>query len=123
MEHVLGIGGLFFRSKDPDALAEWYERNLGIARVPTSYDDEPWRQQAGPTIFAPFAEDSDAFGRPEQTWMVNFRVQDLDALVRQLSDAGVDVEVDPTTYPNGRFASLRDPEGNPIQLWQEATPA
>ena len=122
MERVLGIGGLFVRSKDPGALAEWYERNLGITRVPESYDQDPWWQDEGPTVFAPFDEASDFFGRPEQTWVVNFRVRDLDAMAEQLKTGGIPVDIDPETYPNGRFALLHDPEGNPIQLWQTARP-
>jgi glyoxylase I family protein len=59
MERVRGIGGRFFRSKDPEMLADWYERNLGATRVPTSYDVRPWEQEAGPTVFAPFPMDSD----------------------------------------------------------------
>ena len=58
------------------------------------------------------------FGHPDQQWMVNFRVRDLDAMVSQLRAADVVVEVDPERYPNGRFARLADPDGNPIQLWQ-----
>lgn len=118
MERVTGIGGLFFRARDPESLSAWYERNLGISPVPTSYEDTPWYQEEGATAFAPMPIDSDTFGRPEQTWMVNFRVRDLDAMVGQLRSAGVDVEVDPESYPNGRFATLADPEGNPIQLWE-----
>jgi glyoxylase I family protein len=57
-------------------------------------------------------------GPPEHTWMINFRVADLDAIVDQLRAAGEEVTVDPERYPNGRFAELRDPEGNGIQLWQ-----
>ncbi len=57
-------------------------------------------------------------GPPEHTWMINLRVSDLDAMVEQLRAAGVGVEVDPETYPNGRFAQTEDPEGNRIQLWQ-----
>ena len=57
-------------------------------------------------------------GPPEHTWMINFRVADLDRIVVQLQGAGEAVEVDPQTYPNGRFATLRDPEGNGIQLWE-----
>lgn len=120
MERVTGIGGLFFRSKNPGALAEWYEKNLGVSKVPASYDDDPWRQEAGTTIFAPTQDDTGFFGRAEQTWMINFRVRDLDTMVAQLSTAGIAVEVDRESYPNGRFASLHDPEGNPIQLWQPA---
>lgn len=122
MERVQGIGGLFFRSRDPAALAAWYETHLGVTRTPTSYEELPWLQDAGPTVFAPFPADTDYFGRPEQGWMVNFRVRDLDAMVRQLQKAGIEVKVDPETYPNGRFARLHDPEGNPIELWQPAEP-
>ena len=121
-ERVLGFGGFFFRSHDPAALAAWYEEHLGVTRVPTDYNMEPWTQEAGPTVFAPFPHSTDYFGRPTQQFMLNFRVRDLDAMVAQLNAAGISVEVDPESYPNGRFASLHDPEGNPIQLWQEETP-
>jgi glyoxylase I family protein len=118
MEKVTGIGGFFFRAKDEGALARWYEQHLGIDRVPTSYDVEPWKQEAGYTAFAPFPQGTKMFGRPEQQWMINFRVRDLGAMVEQLRAAGIEVEVDPETYPNGLFAQLHDPEGNPIQLWE-----
>ena len=72
-------------------------------------------------MFSPFPADSDAFGRPEQAWMLNLRVRDLDAMVAQLRAAAIEVTLDPQTYPNGRFASTADPEGNPIQQW-EPTP-
>lgn len=120
MEKVLGIGGFFFRAENPETLARWYTDMLGINPVPSDYDTLPWQQDAGFTVFSPFEKATDYFGRPEQQWMINFRVRDLDALVAQLRDGGVQVEVDPETYPNGRFASLKDPEGNPIQLWQPA---
>ncbi|MEE4299080.1 MAG: VOC family protein [Pseudomonadales bacterium] len=117
-EQVSGIGGFFFRAEDPAALSAWYAEHLGVTRTPTSHDEAPWAQQAGPTVFAPFSADTEYFGRPEQQWMLNFRVRDLDAMVSRLRAAGVGVEVDPETYPNGRFARLQDPEGNPIQLWE-----
>src|SRR4051794_41719448 len=123
MERVTGIGGFFFRSQDPAGLARWYQDRLGITTVPDSADDEPWRQEAGATAFAPFEQDSQMIGPPEHTWMINFRVADLDAMVDQLRGAGEEVEVDPERYPNGRFAELRDPEGNGIQLWQPMDPA
>lgn len=119
-QRITGIGGFFFRSRDKASLAKWYAEHLGIDEVPESYGLEPWSQEAGPTVFAPFGMDTTMFGRPEQQWMINFRVRDLDAMVAQLSAAGIAVEVDPETYPNGRFAQLADPEGNPIQLWQPA---
>lgn len=120
MEKVLGIGGFFFRAKDPNALMHWYANNLGVSLPPQSYDTPPWQQEAGYTVFTPFPIDSDYFGGTEKQWMINFRVGDLDAMVRQLRNNNVDVTVDEETYPNGRFARLVDPEGNPIQLWELA---
>jgi glyoxylase I family protein len=118
VETVTGIGGFFFRARDPDALALWYQERLGVTTVPRSYGESPWRQQEGETVFAPFPQDSEMIGPPEHTWMINFRVDDLDAIVAQLRAAGETVNVDAQRYPNGRFAELRDPEGNGIQLWQ-----
>lgn len=120
MEKVTGLGGLFFRARDPETLAKWYLDNLGVDLVPSDYGQPPWTQQAGPTVFAPFAADTDYFGRPEQQWMVNFRVRDLDAMAAQLRANGAEVAIDPETYPNGRFARTHDPEGNPVELWEPA---
>lgn len=112
-ERVLGIGGLFFRSRDPKQLAQWYQLHLGI-------DHQVWQQAAGPTSFTPFAMDTDYFGSKQQGWMLNFRVRSLDAMVAQLQKANIEVKVDPEKYPYGRFARLHDPEGNPIELWEPA---
>ncbi len=115
MEKVNGIGGVFFRSKDPKALAKWYHDNLGV-----DAGQAPWSTQAGMTVFAPFKQDTDYFGRPEQQWMINFRVNDMTAMLAQLKAAGIEVETraewDSVDY--GRFAHLKDPEGNPIELWE-----
>ena len=113
-ERVEGIGGFFFRSHDPKALTAWYQEHLGI-------DQPSWHQSAGPTAFAPFPNDTKYFGSPQQGWMVNFRVRNLDAMVRQLQASSIEVKVDPKTYPYGRFARLHDPDGNPIELWEPAT--
>jgi glyoxylase I family protein len=118
MEKVTGIGGLFFRTRDPAALGQWYHDHLGVTLTPKSYEELPWRQEAGPTIFAPFPDDTTYFGDQQQAWMVNFRVRDLDAMAAQLRAAEIEVRIDPTPYPNGRFARLHDPEGNPIELWE-----
>jgi predicted enzyme related to lactoylglutathione lyase len=118
MERVTGIGGLFFRARDPEALGRWYEEHLGVKLTPSSYDELPWCQEAGPTVFAPFQENTTYFGDLKQTWMVNFRVRGLEAMTSQLRAAGIEVEVDPKPYPNGRFARLHDLEGNPIELWE-----
>lgn len=118
MERVTGIGGFFFRAKDPTALAKWYEDNLGVNTVPKDYGGTAWRQEAGTCVFAPFKQDTTYFGRPEQMWMLNFRVRSLDKMAAQLKGRGIAVEIDPETYPNGRFGKMVDPEGNPIQLWE-----
>jgi predicted enzyme related to lactoylglutathione lyase len=120
-ERVLGIGGLFFRSHDPDALAKWYQVHLGVDPVPKDYAQQSWHQSAGPTAFSPFPMGTKYFGSPQQAWMVNFRVRSMDAMVAQLRASNVAVEVDPQKYPNGRFARLHDPEGNPIELWEPAS--
>jgi predicted enzyme related to lactoylglutathione lyase len=117
-ERVDGIGGFFFKAKSPKMLAQWYSDHLGVTMTPQADGQEPWTQAAGPTAFQPFSENTKYFGRPEQMFMLNFRVRSLDAMVAQLRRADIKVEVDPQTYPNGRFARLEDPEGNPIQLWE-----
>jgi glyoxylase I family protein len=118
VEKVLGIGGFFWRARDPKALGKWYEEHLGIEGESESYHALPWRQEAGTTVFVPFRHDTTYFAADKQ-WMINFRVRDLKAMVAQLQAAGIDVEVDPEHYPNGWFASLKDPEGNSVQLWEE----
>ena len=118
MEKVAGIGGLFFRARDPKALGSWYQQHLGIALTPTSEGGSVWQQEAGPTAFSPFPETTKYFGDANKVWMINFRVHDLDKMVAQLRTAGIEVK-DPESYPNiGRFTRLHDPEGNPIELWQ-----
>jgi glyoxylase I family protein len=120
MEKVAGIGGFFFRAKDPKALALWYQQHLGILTIPTSDGETAWQQEAGATAFTPFPETSKYFGDASKVWMLNFRVKDLDKMAAQLQAAGIEVKVDPQSYPYGRFARLHDPEGNPIELWQPA---
>jgi len=112
MAKALGIGGVFFRARDTKALADWYGRHLGVTNF--------WNQEAGLTIFAPFEAQTDYFPADRQ-WMINFRVDDLDALIGQLRAAGIAVETRPQewdTPETGRFARIQDPEGNQIELWQ-----
>lgn len=119
MEKVLGIGGLFFRADDPDGLAQWYLEQLGISLVPQGPTDAPWINEQGPTIFAPFTQDSDYF-HAERQHMVNFRVRDLDAMLAQLAAAGHEASHHSTMDRVGRFARVHDPEGNPVELWEPA---
>ena len=119
MERVEGVGGFFFAARDAEALGRWYAEHLGVGEPPPTYDDAVWEQQRGPTVFAPFgAEHEDSPHLGPRGWGINFRVTDLEAMVEQLERAGIEVERDEQDYPNGRFAHLHDPEGNPVQLWE-----
>ena len=122
---VLGLGGIFFRARDPAALTAWYRDVLGVGAGCSGTDEEPgewvWRAAGGDTVFAPFAADTDYFAA-DKVFMVNFRVSGLDALVARLEAAGIKAERraewdDPGI---GRFARIHDPEGNAIELWEPA---
>lgn len=116
MVKVTGIGGIFFRARDPAALNAWYQQHLGI----TQPDVAVWMQEAGPTVFSPFKETSDYFA-PDKQWMLNLRVDDLAALTLRLRAAGIEVETRPDWDGDGSygtFARIHDPEGTPIELWQ-----
>src|ERR1700757_1217091 len=89
VEKVTGIGGVFFRARNPKALAEWYRIHLGVDVVPDNYDERPWQQQAGPTAYAPFPEDTSYFGKTGKQWMISFRVANLDAMANQLRAAKI----------------------------------
>lgn len=118
MSYITGIGGFFFRSKNPRELKQWYIEVLGI-----DIQNMVWQQQSGPTVLEPFTTDSDYFSESNQ-WMLNFRVTDLDRCIHELKEKGVDVEIKDewNTMPEvGRFARVHDPEGNPIELWQPAS--
>mgnify|MGYP003384740455 CR=1 FL=1 len=121
---VLGIGGLFFRAQDPDALSAWYREHLGIGAGCAADDTGPvdewsWNTQGGPVVFAPFKADTDYFAADKQ-FMINLRVADLAGLVSTLTAAGIAVETrDEWNSPEvGHFARLHDPEGNAIELWE-----
>ena len=117
---VLGIGGLFFRAKDPEAIRAWYVEHLSVGSAP--YGE--WAMQAGPSVFAPFAADTDYFPADRQ-WMLNLRVSDLDGLCATLRAAGISVTTKPEwDVPGvGRFARIHDPEGNPVELWEPSAEA
>jgi len=117
MTQVLGIGGFFFRSESPDALVRWYETHLGILPAPTSPTMQPWISEQGVTIFSPFPKDSDYFPE-DRGFMLNFRVADLDATVKELNAAGIESGGEVEMEGIGRFARIHDPEGNPIELWE-----
>ena len=135
MVRITGIGGLFFRAKDPKALAAWYQSALGIEAREGGYMMFEWYELEKPhrpaqTAFSIFGADTtyyDAPGTPPkaapaagtaQQWMANYRVKDLEAMLAQLRAAGALVEdkIDDSEY--GRFAWATDPDGNRFELWQ-----
>lgn len=123
MKRVTGIGGIFFKAKDPKALAEWYRQHLGL-------DVEEWGGVAfrwaspenpngmGTTVWSPFADDTTYFAPSQSRFMINYRVADLHALLAVLRSEGceVDNKVEESEY--GKFGWVMDPEGNRIELWQ-----
>lgn len=121
MKRVTGIGGIFFKARDPKILAEWYRVHLGLPVEPWGGAAIRWGSAdnpAGTTIWSPMPADSAQFGSGRAGFMVNFRVADLDALLAALRAEGCDVEarVDDSDY--GRFGWVTDPEGNRVELWQ-----
>lgn len=116
MGKVTGIGGLFFRTKDTAAMTAWYKKYFGINPVGSS---EVWKQEAGPTVFAPFKADTKYFGENQQ-FMINFRVEGIEELVAAMQQDGVktDEKIEEMSY--GKFAWVYDPEGNKIELWEAA---
>jgi len=114
---ITGIGGIFLRSRDPEARAHWYRTNLGI-EFGQEGEGSVWQQEAGMTVLSAFAEDSDYFPA-DQAFMLNLRVTELDELVVRLESAGIPVRREPgweTDY--GRFVRIHDPEGLPLELWE-----
>ncbi|MBA3879415.1 MAG: glyoxalase [Sphingobium sp.] len=124
MMGVLGIGGLFFRSQDPDGLSAWYREHLGIGAGCAAEDTGPveewsWKTQGGPVVFAPFKADTDYFAADKQ-FMLNLRVTGIDGMIESLRAAGIAVETraEWDAPETGKFARLHDPEGNAIELWE-----
>jgi predicted enzyme related to lactoylglutathione lyase len=118
MERVTGIGGVFFRARDPGALASWYEEHLGVpVQGGESYAIFP---ESRNTVWSPFAEDTDYWPSAKQA-MVNFTVEDLDAMLAQLRGSGVEVDERVELLEGiGRFGWAVDPEGNRFELWEPA---
>ena len=122
-ERVTGIGGVFLKSKDPKALAAWYEKHLGIPFGNQLYVDYVWKNPHNPdvpghTVFSFFKQDSDYFSPGTSPFMVNFRVKDLHGLLDILRKEGVWVDEKVEDYEYGKFGWIMDPDGNKIELWE-----
>ncbi len=122
MARVTGVGGVFLRSVDPTRLARWYAEHLRMAVGPEHAAILRWSEDApagtGMTVWSAFPEDTEYFGEREQAAMINYRVDDLEAMLEQLHAAGVWVDPHREDLPYGRFAWIKDCDGNRLELWQ-----
>lgn len=123
---VVGMGGYFFRSKDPQALKAWYRDHLGVGGGMGTDDNGEsnewvWFTKGGPMVFEPFKQETDYFPADKQA-MINLRVTDMEGILTSLRGAGVDVITKDEWDAGGigRFARIHDPEGNAIELWEPA---
>lgn len=123
MKRVTGIGGIFFKSKDPKRLGEWYRSHLGMNLEEWGGVVFRWASPENPggvgtTIWSPFEENTAYFAPSQASFMVNFRVEDLHALLAVLRSEGCDVDDKVEESEYGKFGWVMDPEGNRIELWQ-----
>jgi predicted enzyme related to lactoylglutathione lyase len=118
MENVLGVGGIFFKARDPKALADWYRKHLGVS-VESGQTHAVLTAAAGDkNVWATFPAYTTYFGSGPSPLMVNYRVRNLDAMLAQLREAGAQVEDRIEEYDYGRFGWATDPEGNRFELWE-----
>ena len=122
MKKVTGIGGIFFKTKDPKKISKWYGENLGLVINPYGSVFE-FRQGAAPdkkgyTVWSPFKDDTDYFAPSEEPYMVNYRVADLVALLEDLREKSVKIVGEIEEFEYGKFAHILDPEGRKIELWE-----
>jgi predicted enzyme related to lactoylglutathione lyase len=122
MERVVGIGGVFFKAKDPHALAEWYATNLGVPFEAGQTYGTFTAVAGDQTVFSLFPRDTNYFAPSTAPYMFNFRVRNLSAMLDQLRAAGAAVEGRVEEYDYGKFAWVMDPEGNRIELWEPKVP-
>jgi len=123
MKRVTGIGGIFFKSKDPEALGRWYQVHLGINVEEWGGAAFKWASPENPsgtgtTVWSPFKEDTEYFSPGSAAFMINYRVEDLHALLAQLRSEGCNVDTKVEESEFGKFGWVIDPEGNKIELWQ-----
>ncbi len=123
MAKVTGIGGIFYKAADPAATRAWYAEHLGINADTYGAMFAPDPDPKALTIWNPFAADTDYFAPSASTFMINFRVDDLDALVADLAAKGVVCVGEPIDEDYGKFAWIVDPDGIKIELWEPKAPA
>jgi predicted enzyme related to lactoylglutathione lyase len=122
MAKVTGIGGIFFKCNNPEQLKQWYSSKLGLDTDAYGTNFE-WRQGADPakkgfTQWSPFPMKSNYMEPSTKSFMINYRVDDIEALVASLKQAGVQVLDEIEQFEYGKFVHILDPEGNKIELWE-----
>lgn len=124
MKKVIGIGGIFFKSKDPKALSAWYDKHLGLTNpgwgALLNPDEIKQHFPDGYQLWSPFKEDTTYFAPSSQSFMLNFIVADLHALLAELRNEGVEVMEKVEESEFGKFGWCIDPDGNKIELWEPA---
>ncbi len=119
MKRVTGIGGIFFKCKDPKKVTEWYQKHLGLKTNPYGATFEWYENQESTTKaqtqWTPFAEDAKDF---DKEFMINYRVENLEALVEELKKEGVTILDAIVSYDFGKFVHILDSEGNKVELWE-----
>ena len=124
MAKVTGVGGVFFKAKDPDRLRNWYRKGLGIETESWGgtqfFFDKRDEPGVGYTVWTPFPADTEYFRPSDKPFMINLRVDDLDATLARLREAGADVLDRREEGENGRFGYVVDPEGTLLELWEQA---
>jgi predicted enzyme related to lactoylglutathione lyase len=123
MKRVIGIGGVFFKAKDPEKLRAWYQQHLGLevdayGSVVFGCPDEAEQRKSAQTAWSLFPSDTKYFDPSKAAFMINYRVEDLASLLAQLRNEGVEVDERTEEYEYGRFGWIMDPEGNRIELWE-----
>lgn len=122
MKRVTGIGGIFFKAKDPKGLAEWYQQHLGLPVEPWGGAPMRWSEDnsdgSGVTIWSPFKEDTTYFAPSSASFMINYRVENLHELLATLKAEGCQVDDKVEESEFGKFGWVMDPEGNRVELWQ-----
>jgi|SRR4030095_3159497 predicted enzyme related to lactoylglutathione lyase len=123
MERVTGIGGIFFKAKDPKVLAAWYQEHLGVNFGDSTYTQFKWINphhptEPGSTVFSFFKEQTTYLDPSKKDYMINFRVKDLKGLLSQLQKDGVTVVGEMQEFEYGKFGWIMDPEGNKVELWE-----
>ncbi len=122
MAKVLGVGGVFFKSKDPQALMKWYQSALGVPADSPDYATffAATMPSGGCTVFSPFKDSTEYFAPSSSSFMFNLIVDDLDGALRQVSEAGAALAGEVQSYDYGRFGWFIDPDGNKVELWEPA---